>query len=334
MRQLNIQVHGGIGFTWEHDAHLYLRRADGGRGARRRRTGRGRSHRPGARRGSGGPARRPAARGRADPGRGPAVRRPGARRSTATAAQQALVDTGYAMPHWPKPWGRDAGPIEQLVIEQEFGSGRHQAARLRHHRLGDPYPDPARDPGPGAALGAAGARPGAHLVPAVQRAGRGLGRGGHQDQGCPKVDGGWLVNGQKVWTSGAHVAGRGLATVRTNPDAPKHEGITTMVIDMQARGRDRAAAEDDDRALRVQRGLLRRRLRAGRRRGRADRRRLDRRPRDARQRERQHRRRRRAAWRCRSTRYLAPFDAHPARLPAGAGRVGRHIARTAGGRAR
>jgi hypothetical protein len=51
-----------------------------------------------------------------------------------------------------------------------------------------------------------------------------------------RVDGGWLVNGQKVWTSGAHVAGMGFATVRTNPDVPKHEGITTMVIDMKAPG--------------------------------------------------------------------------------------------------
>ena len=49
-----------------------------------------------------------------------------------------------------------------------------------------------------------------------------------------RVDGGWLVNGQKVWTSGAALASFGLATVRTDPDVPKHEGITTMVIDMHA----------------------------------------------------------------------------------------------------
>ena len=51
-----------------------------------------------------------------------------------------------------------------------------------------------------------------------------------------RVDGGWLVNGQKVWTSGAHVAGMGFATVRTNPDVPKHDGITMMAIDMHAEG--------------------------------------------------------------------------------------------------
>src|SRR5262249_13198051 len=51
-----------------------------------------------------------------------------------------------------------------------------------------------------------------------------------------KVDGGWKVNGQKVWTSGAHISGFGLATVRTDPDVPKHQGITTMGIDMHADG--------------------------------------------------------------------------------------------------
>ena len=51
-----------------------------------------------------------------------------------------------------------------------------------------------------------------------------------------RVEGGWLVNGQKVWTSGAHVAGMGFATVRTDPDVPKHDGITMMAIDMHAEG--------------------------------------------------------------------------------------------------
>jgi 3-oxochol-4-en-24-oyl-CoA dehydrogenase len=51
-----------------------------------------------------------------------------------------------------------------------------------------------------------------------------------------RTEGGWLVNGQKVWTSGAHEAGKGFATVRTDPDVPKHQGITMVVIDMHAKG--------------------------------------------------------------------------------------------------
>jgi alkylation response protein AidB-like acyl-CoA dehydrogenase len=53
-----------------------------------------------------------------------------------------------------------------------------------------------------------------------------------------RVDGGWRVTGQKVWTSGAQFCNRGLATVRTDPDAPKHKGITAMVIDLGSRGVD------------------------------------------------------------------------------------------------
>jgi hypothetical protein len=51
-----------------------------------------------------------------------------------------------------------------------------------------------------------------------------------------RTDGGWRINGQKVWTSGAQVAGLGLCTARTNPDVPKHKGITMFVVDMKAEG--------------------------------------------------------------------------------------------------
>jgi alkylation response protein AidB-like acyl-CoA dehydrogenase len=231
---LNIQVHGGIGFTWEHDAHLYLRRATvlgvlldpetaaidvtslTRDGVRRERS--------------------------VDlPPEAEAVRaevRAEVERILAldeSDRHQALIDSGYAMPHWPKPWGRDAGAIEQLVIEQEFGAaGISKPAygitgwvilTLIQHATDDQiarWVRPALNQEliwcqlfsePDAGSDAAGVKTKA-----------------------TRVEGGWVVNGQKVWTSGAHLAAFGLATVRTNPDAPKHQGITTVVIDMHADG--------------------------------------------------------------------------------------------------
>ncbi len=46
----------------------------------------------------------------------------------------------------------------------------------------------------------------------------------------------WIVNGQKVWTSGAHYSDFGIVLVRTNPEKEKHKGLTMFVIDMKAPG--------------------------------------------------------------------------------------------------
>ena len=232
---LNIQVHGGIGFTWEHDAHLYLRRAAAiaavvdteqaaievtdlvRRGVRRAAA-----------------IDLPAA---AEPIRAaiqPEVAR--LRDLTGKARKQALIETGYVMPHWPKPWGRDASAIEQLVIEQEFA-----AAGIKRPSYGitswiiltliqHASPDQV----------ARWVRPALNQdviwCQLFSEPGAGSDAAGIRTRATEGTEGGWRINGQKVWTSGAHLASFGLVTVRTNPNAPKHEGITTMVIDMHAPG--------------------------------------------------------------------------------------------------
>ena len=250
---LNIQVHGGIGFTWEHDAHLYLRRAaaiaavlDTERAAIEVTD----LVRGGVRRAAA--IELPA---EAEPIRaaiGPDVAR--LRDLAGEARKQALIETGYAVPHWPAPWGRGAAAIEQLVIEQEFAAAGIKRPSygitswiiltLIQHASAEQvqrWVRPALNQDviwcqlfsePGAGSDAAGIR--TRATRTVKGDGPG-GTGGGSPPCTGKV-GGWRINGQKVWTSGAHLAAFGLATVRTNPDAPKHQGITMMVIDMHAPG--------------------------------------------------------------------------------------------------
>ena len=231
--QRNIQVHGGIGFTWEHDAHLYLRRALALAGLY--------SPEQAAPQDVAGLV---AAGVRPDP----AVDLPaGAQefRSAAREFKQAVTaapeerrralwaESGYLVPHWPRPWGRAASAVEQLVIEEELagvsrpGMGIGEWVVLSISSHGTPeqldrwvWPSLRGElvwcqlfSEPGAGSDAAGVQ--TRAVPA---------------------DGGWRVTGQKVWTSGAQYCNRGLATVRTDPEAPKHKGITTMVIDLKAPG--------------------------------------------------------------------------------------------------
>jgi 3-oxochol-4-en-24-oyl-CoA dehydrogenase len=232
--QLNIQVHGGIGFTWEHDAHLYLRRAAAisafidAEAAAIEVTG---LVRRGVRRTAAIDLPPEAEQIRASIR--PEIER--LRDLDGDARKRALIESGLLMPHWPKPWGRDASAVEQLVIEQEFG-----AAGLKRPSYGITgwviltliqYGTPQQV---------------ARWVPAAlnqeviwcqlfSEPGAGSDAAGIRTR-ATRVEGGWLINGQKVWTSGAQHASYGFATVRTNPDAPKHDGITMVVIDMHAKG--------------------------------------------------------------------------------------------------
>ncbi|MCU1365801.1 MAG: acyl-CoA dehydrogenase protein, partial [Ilumatobacteraceae bacterium] len=231
---LSTQVHGGIAITWEHDAHLYMRRAT---------TLLSLLQPDAAAADLVGLTRRGVTRAKivrlppeAEPIR-EEVKAFAASIAGLPAADQRtrLIETGYVMPHWPLPFGRAAGAIEQLVIEQEFAKAGVQRPSygitgwniltLIQYATEDQV----------ARWVAPALRQDVIWCQLFSEPDAGSDAAGVKTK-ATRVDGGWLVNGQKVWTSGAHIAGMGFATVRTNPDVPKHDGITTMVIDMHADG--------------------------------------------------------------------------------------------------
>lgn len=117
-----IQILGGIGFTWEHDAHIHLRRAI----VARQLLGPGDGHRVRAVRCAAGGARREL---RLDlPAQAEAHRAKAraaiedARGLDPAAARRILAPTGYAAPYLPPPYGLGAGPVEQLVVQQELAA--------------------------------------------------------------------------------------------------------------------------------------------------------------------------------------------------------------------
>ncbi|MGI5128553.1 acyl-CoA dehydrogenase [Pseudonocardia sp. CA-107938] len=231
----SIQLHGGIGFTWEHDAHLFLRRALTLE-AWVRRTGDAaldvaRLVESGAKRGPDLDLPAEAETHRAE------VRAfiEGLAGKDQQAQRDAFVESGYLVPHWPPPWGRGASATEQLVIEQELA-----AARITPPNLGitgwniltiNQYgSDEQRERWVERTL-----RGELQWCQLFSEPGAGSDAAAISTRGV-KVDGGWRVTGQKVWTTRAHECQWGFATIRTDSSGSKHSGITMMAIDMTADG--------------------------------------------------------------------------------------------------
>ena len=147
----------------------------------------------------------------------------------------AIVEGGWVMPHLPKPWGRSAAPVEQIITAQEFSAGR-----VRRPILGiASFLVPSI-----VAFGNEDQKQ--RFLPPTLRGemiwcqlfsepGAGSDLAGLSTKAV-KVDGGWRITGQKIWTTLAQYAQWGALLARTEPTAPKHNGITYFLLDMASEG--------------------------------------------------------------------------------------------------
>ena len=69
----------------------------------------------------------------------------------------------------------------------------------------------------------------------------------------------WIINGQKIWTSGAHYSDYGILLTRTDPNVAKHKGLTMFFLDMKSPGVEVQADQAGQRPVRLQRSLFHRR---------------------------------------------------------------------------
>jgi 3-oxochol-4-en-24-oyl-CoA dehydrogenase len=230
-----IQVHGGIGFTWEHDTNVYYRRAlvlAAGFGRR-----------------SEYPQRvvdtatttgmrtldldlDPDTEKLRDEIREEVVALKGIAREERNTA---IAEGGWVLPYLPAPWGRDAGPVEQIIIAQEFNTGR-----VRRPPIGI-----AAWIVPSIVAFGTDEQKQRFLPPTFRgemiwcqlfsEPGAGSDLAGLTTK-ATKVDGGWRITGQKIWTTAAQFSQWGALLARTDPSAPKHNGISYFLLDMKSEG--------------------------------------------------------------------------------------------------
>ncbi len=147
-----------------------------------------------------------------------------------------LAEAGLVAPHWPRPWGLDADPIHQLIIDDEL-----KRARIRRpdNMIGIGWAGPT--------LVHAGTpeQKDRYLFPLLAGEEIWCQLFSEPDAGSDLASLGtravrdgdeWVVNGSKIWNSGAQNSQFGILIARTDPDAPKHQGISYFVCPMDTPG--------------------------------------------------------------------------------------------------
>jgi alkylation response protein AidB-like acyl-CoA dehydrogenase len=230
-----IQVHGGIGFTWEHDTNVYYRRTLGLVAAFGHTSEFGQrvfdtATTTGMR--------------TLDIDLDPETEQLRAEIRAEVAGLKAIpreernaaiAEGGWVQPHLPRPWGRASDPVEQIIIAQEFSTGLVKRPQMgiaawlipsivaygtedQKQRFLPPtfrgemiWCQLFSEPGAGSDLASLTTK-------------------------ATKVDGGWRITGQKIWTTAAQFSQWGALLARTDPSAAKHNGISYFLLDMASEG--------------------------------------------------------------------------------------------------
>ncbi len=147
-----------------------------------------------------------------------------------------MAESGYVAPHWPEPWGLGADPVQQIIIDDEFARA---GVKRPSNQIGIGWAAPT------IIYAGSPEQQARYVLPALAaeeiwcqlfsepEAGSDL-----ASLGTRAVRDGdeWIINGQKIWTTGAHYSQFGILIARTDPDAPKHRGITYFICPMDAPG--------------------------------------------------------------------------------------------------
>ena len=244
-----LTLFGAIGYTWEHDLHLYWRRAislAGSIGPASRwarllgRLGCAKQRDMSVNLGDADSDFRSWVAETLDAAlqlRNDKPGRQGDYENHATGPQRTLIaEAGLIAPHWPAPWGVDAGPLRQLIIDEEFA----KRPGLVRPSLGiAEWILPA-------VLAGAPRELQESLIPGTQRnditwcqlfsePGSGSDLAGATTRAEFKGNR-WVINGQKVWTTSAHHADYGLLLARTDVNVPKHQGLSYFVLEIRQPG--------------------------------------------------------------------------------------------------
>jgi len=230
-----IQVHGGIGFTWEHDTNVYYRRTLGlvaafGKTSQYAQRVFDTATTTGMR--------------TLDIDLDPETEQlrdeiraevAGLKAIPREERNTAIAEGGWVQPHLPTPWGRASDPVEQIIIAQEFSTGQVKRPQMgiaawlipsivaygtedQKQRFLPPtfrgemiWCQLFSEPGAGSDLASLTTK-------------------------ATKVDGGWRITGQKIWTTAAQFSQWGALLARTDPSAAKHNGISYFLLDMSSEG--------------------------------------------------------------------------------------------------